>query len=101
MFSISFCSIRHTFFQIHTVLWWVISHGLGYGTVLIPGMLGLSIDVDHDIFWASIYTAISRAVFAFAIGFGILGITNGIGGNFLKHFLLLRICQGSNYNFIF
>lgn len=83
-----FCSV-YNFFQRHTVLWWVLTHGLGYGTVIIPGVLGLSIDVDHDVFWASIYTAVSRAVFAFAIGWGILGTTNGIGGK--KRFIYLSI----------
>lgn len=79
-------------FQRHTVLWWVLSHGLGYGTVVIPGVLGLSIDVDHNVFWASIYTAVSRAIFAFAIGVGILGTTNGVGGK--KVFQQPKIIQG-------
>lgn len=58
--------------------------------VLIPGVLGLSQDFDHDKIWASIYIATSKAIFAFAIGYGIIGVTNGVGGKLCS---LIKLCR--------
>lgn len=81
------------FFQMHSVLWWIISFGVSFGPIIVAGILGLSLEYDHDAFWASIYTSTSRILCSFAAAFGILGISNGIGGKllFLKdNTLILR-----------
>lgn len=66
-------------------MWGFITYVLGPGSLIIPGVLGLSHSMDHDIAWASVYIAISKAVFAFSVAFAILGITNGVGGKLISH----------------
>lgn len=60
-------------------MWWILTWGLGLTLVLVPGAIILNETTEHNIMWASLYVALSRPVFAFVIGTGIYGLTEGLG----------------------
>lgn len=60
-------------------MWWILTWGLGLTLVLVPGVIILNQNTEHNIVWGSLYVALSRPVFAFVISTGIYGITEGLG----------------------
>ncbi|XP_030767536.1 O-acyltransferase like protein-like [Sitophilus oryzae] len=68
-------------------LWWLMTFGLALSFLIVPGSVILNADVEHSAFWASVYVAVSRPLFLFAIGVAVIGFTEGIG------WLALRVVQ--------
>ncbi|XP_050294187.1 O-acyltransferase like protein-like [Anthonomus grandis grandis] len=79
--------VRYYTTKARIAVWWLSTFVLGFGLVLIPGFIILNDSVEHDRFWASVYVGLSRAVFGFVIGTGLIGFTEGIG------WLALRVVQ--------
>nr|XP_023025742.1 nose resistant to fluoxetine protein 6-like [Leptinotarsa decemlineata] len=61
------------------IIYHLMLYGLGLGTVIIPGVIMLDKETEHDVFWASMYTAFGRPIFIFGIGFSIFGAVFGLG----------------------
>ncbi|KAF7270027.1 hypothetical protein GWI33_016969 [Rhynchophorus ferrugineus] len=60
-------------------LWWWCTFIIALLFLIIPGSMILNYEAAHDRFWASMYVAISRPLFAFIIGTGLIGFSEGIG----------------------
>ncbi|CAG9766405.1 unnamed protein product [Ceutorhynchus assimilis] len=68
-------------------MWWIVTWGVAIPFVIIPGFIILNASTEKNIFWASVYVAVSRPLFAFVIGTGIIGFTQGVG------WLCVHVCQ--------
>ncbi|XP_066249163.1 nose resistant to fluoxetine protein 6-like [Euwallacea similis] len=65
--------------KFRVIIWWIIAWGIGLNMVLIPGSIILNDKTEPNRFWASVFVAFSRPVFAFALGVGYFGVMDGIG----------------------
>ncbi|XP_066150437.1 nose resistant to fluoxetine protein 6-like [Euwallacea fornicatus] len=61
------------------IVWWFIAWGIGLSIVVIPGYFLLHYNSKPSRFWASVFVALSRPLFTFALGVGYFGVIDGIG----------------------
>ncbi|XP_030766855.1 O-acyltransferase like protein-like [Sitophilus oryzae] len=70
-------------------IWWIMTFITAFLYLIITGSIILNVETEHNAFWASVYVAVSRPLFAFIIGLGVIGFTEGIG------WIALRVVQWS------
>lgn len=75
--------------QVRKFFWWVTVLGLGIGCVIVPGLVIFLYSNEHSAFWASLYMALSRPLFAFFLGVLLMGFSEGFG------WIALHICSWS------